>query len=124
MQRIRELLSRDFPAVRVAPCEAAIADLEIAPAHPAVGPLLVQVNPDEITFFIGNHTHCHFDVEEEEDDALEFLAALLGDRLVVWSGLLAGGVRERRPRRRPRLPWVREFLWSGPYRRDAADSRG
>jgi hypothetical protein len=111
--RVREFLSREFPGIDVIPCEDSLADLEILPEHPAVGSLLIQINPDELTFFIGSHTHCHFDADEE-DQALAFLGDLLRDRLVVWSGLLAGGVRERERRRRIWLPWIREFLWSGP----------
>ena len=119
LERVRQFLSVECPEISVQECVDDLADLEIPAAHPDVGPLLIQVDDDEITFFLGEHTHCHFDLDQEHD-AHVFLRAVLTDQIVIWSGLLAGGTRQERTRRRFRLPWVREFLWSGPYSRDAA----
>ena len=95
-------------------------------ADPRVGDVIVQVDDEEFTVFVGPHTHTHFMFDDEiadralrtqeaVDRLLAFLDQLFADQLVVWSVLgLAGGfypVRGARPR--PGI-LVRRFTWSGP----------
>jgi hypothetical protein len=66
------------------------------PAPSAViGDLEIHVDGDEITIYLGHHTHCHFslymadkDPDPEEkisEEAVKFLTDLLDDRVVIWS---------------------------------------
>jgi hypothetical protein len=118
-RRIREALQIEF-GLQVKTLPGAASTLEIPAAHERVGPLQIQIAPDEITVFVGP-AHCHFerfDGEPEEkhvEAALNFIRGVLGDRVVLWSCLGAGGAYSAERKSRFRLPWlVERFRWSGP----------
>jgi hypothetical protein len=118
-RQIRETLAAEFPELQV--IAGARSTLEIPAAHDRVGPLYVQINPEEITVFVGP-THCHFEHYDDEPEdkhiaqALELIRGVLSDRIVLWSCLGAAGAYDADRESRFRLPWlVRRFLWSGPF---------
>jgi hypothetical protein len=119
-QEIREALRTEFPHLQLLASQGSLGTLEIPAAHEAVGPLQIQIDPNEITVFVGP-THCHFEKFEESppsdhiEKALEFIRGVLTDNLVLWSCLGAGGAYPVRRKSRLRVPWpVRRYLWSGP----------
>lgn len=99
-------------------------------AHPGFGDLSITMDSEEITVFVGNITHCHFEYDASlaDDPArtvampealLRFLAELFSDRRVVWKafGPLVGGSYLRRDAEPVRSGLiVRRFVWSGPLR--------
>jgi hypothetical protein len=119
---IREFLEREFPAARVQESDAPMS-LEIEAAHPAVGPMHIQIDPDEITVFVGP-THCHFDLDDDAPEArsvqpaITFVREVLADRIVLWSSFGAAGAYARDESVGFRVPWpVKRLLWSGPIER-------
>jgi hypothetical protein len=113
--------------------------LRIPARCPEVGDLVIAFDNDEITVFLGNLTHCHFtpgaggnlEAPDREGEcvrvAVDFVRAVLHDRMVMWrypNG--AGGCYriEDEDNRMADTPLkgeeVASFLWSGPYRREGA----
>jgi hypothetical protein len=101
--------------------------------HPGVGDIFVSDERDEITIFLGNFTHMHFDAltisnEYESpddyaakisDEAIFFLEDVFADEIEFWgNGDGLGGCRTRR--RKPRgairrfLSPAPHYVWSGP----------
>ena len=78
--------------------------VRVEPRAPVVGPLEVVVD-EEVTVHIGDHTHSHIapylygqpnDPEamlQAAEAAVEFLADILRDRVVIWSRRIEGQVR-------------------------------
>ena len=78
--------------------------VRVEPLAVAVGPLEAVVD-DEVTIRIGDHTHSHIApylygqpsdpeaVLQAAEAAVEFLADILGDRVVIWSRRVDGQVR-------------------------------
>jgi hypothetical protein len=108
--------------------------LKIPARHPDVGDLLITLDDDEITVFVGNFTHRHFTPHEAaatyaestiEDcvrDALEYVRGILNDQWVLWMypGGAGGSYRlgaEADPTEDAPLPDepVLRYVWSGPY---------
>lgn len=119
-QQIRQALEREFPDLQVRMLAGATSTLEIPAAHERVGPLHIQIEPDEITVFVGP-THSHFEYDDEEPgekyiaEALEFIREVLSDRIILWSCLGAAGTYPAERASRFRLPWlIRRSSWSGP----------
>jgi hypothetical protein len=114
------------------PFDEAFSDrLEITvPGASPVGDLTVLSDADELTVYVGEHTHCHFSLYMYQDrspaeaidavveEAVGFLSDLLADRIVVWSrsvdGVPASGGTFRRDVAPERLePGAKAYLWSG-----------
>jgi len=107
-----------------------------------VGDLTILSDLEELTLYVGEHTHCHFSLYMHQDrspaDAIDavveetvgFLDDLLADRIVVWSRSVDGGVPEAggtfRRATAPELlePGATVFLWSGTPFIPAAARRG
>ena len=97
----------------------------------AVGDLTILSDLEELTLYVGEHTHCHFSLYMHQDhspaeaidavveEAVGFLADLLADRIVVWSRSVGGGVPAAggtfRRDTAPELlePGAKAYLWSG-----------
>lgn len=123
---IRDMLESEFASLAVAPLTHGGVGLEVAAANQDVGAMQIQIDPDEVTIFVGP-VHCHFSEDSEEPAAEHLRAAaryirdVLSDRVVLWSCLGAAGSYAADPPRRFRLPWlVRRFVWSGPLSRGSA----
>ena len=93
----------------------------------ALGGVEICDDGDELTVYLVNATHGHFRcyddklAQEEKEkqitsDVIEFLDALLNNRVVVWRFLngWAGGWRVLRPGEHPPGPSIvtQQFLWS------------
>ena len=108
--------------------------LRIPARHVDVGDLLITLDDEEITVFVGNFTHRHFTPHEGSAtyaattaencviDALEYISGILNDEWVLWSypGGAGGSYRlgrEDDPGADVPLPdgVVVRYLWSGPY---------
>ena len=99
------------------------------PARSAmIGDLEVYLDGDEITMYLGHHTHCHFslymldkDPDPEERisaEAVKFLTDLLDDRVVIWSQTVdgkprSGGSYYLGAKQILKSSGVDSFLWSG-----------
>jgi hypothetical protein len=90
--------------------------------------LEIQVDGDEITMYLGHHTHCHFslymvdtDPDPEEKisaEAVKLLTDLLDDRVVIWSQIVggkptSGGSYYLGEKQTLRPVGAESFLWSG-----------
>ena len=118
-EEVRELLASEFPELAIREADDG-GSIEVAAAHPDVGPLTAEFKPSEIRIFVGP-THSHFEVYEDSAPAntvgaaTDYIRAVLTDRMVLWSSLGAGGSYPKEPAARRRVPWpVRRFVWSGP----------
>ena|SRR5438309_5182531 len=96
-----------------------------------IGDLTILSDPEELTLYVGEHTHCHFSLYMHQDrspaaaidavveETVGFLDDLLADRIVVWSRSVGGGVPSAggtfRRDTAPDLlePGARAYLWSG-----------
>ena len=93
----------------------------------ALGGMEICDDGDEATVYLVNATHGHFTCYDEKltqgekekqitSDVIEFLEALLTDRVVIWRflGGWAGGWRVLRPDEQPPMPTLvrQQFLWS------------
>jgi hypothetical protein len=84
--------------------------------HPEVGDLVIQDDGDELTVYVGNFTHVHFD---NVDDTLAFLEDVFADRMEFFGSHLGGGGCRKRAGK-PRgvvskaLLGRRTYVWSGP----------
>jgi hypothetical protein len=99
------------------------------PARSAlVGDLQIYLDGDEITMYLGHHTHCHFSLYMAEGDpdpedktsaeAVKFLTDLLEDRVVIWSRTVAGkltsgGTHFLGAQQTLKSDGADSFLWSG-----------
>ena len=99
------------------------------PARSAlVGDLEIYLDGDEITMYLGHHTHCHFSLYMAEGDpdpeettsaeAVKFLTDLLEDRVVMWSRTVdgkptSGGSYYLGAEHTLRSSDADSFLWSG-----------
>jgi len=129
-QRLVEVLRTGALPV---PFEESFSDrlkVTIGGASP-VGDLTILSDLEELTLYVGEHTHCHFSLYMHQDrspaEAIEavveeivgFLDDLLADRIVVWSRSVAGGVPSAGGTfRRDTAPELLEhgakaYLWSG-----------
>jgi hypothetical protein len=97
----------------------------------AVGDLSILSDLEELTVYVGEHTHCHFSLSMHQDrspaeaidavvqETVGFLDDLLADRIVVWSRSVGGGVPSAggtfRRDTAPELlePGSKAHLWSG-----------
>lgn len=113
----------DVVSVRDDPQEFAVFPAK----HPEVGDLFVADDSDELTIYIGEITHGHFnvygdDLTEEEhaeaiaEDLVEFLVDLFDDKYFLYKGRWGDGwsraelVKDSDLKSR-RTRW---FMWSGP----------
>ena len=94
----------------------------------AVGNLQTLVDANEVTVYVGHHTHCHFSSYDGDgaaedlatcEQAVEYLEDVLGDRVVIWSVRRPDGQRGSGGTyslgRTPRFIEAGSdaFLWSG-----------
>jgi hypothetical protein len=97
------------------------ATYRIPAASSRIGDLIIECEEDEITVYVGHHTHCHFmgfvqdgsdrTAEEAVEQALDYIAGMLADKWVIWSGLIGGGTYHvHHP---PSLFAIKGHLWSG-----------
>ena len=115
-----------FPAVTADEQFTDRLEVTVAAAVPEVGPLRIMLDGDEITIFVGDWTHCHFSVfmsaagavTEVCTHALDFVADLLADRVVIWAYSENG--RRRRDGTYPlgapprwAIGGAAQILWSG-----------
>lgn len=107
--------------------------LKIPARHPEVGDLLITLDDDEITVFVGNFTHRHFtphegtatnaasSIEDCVRDAIEYVSGIVNDQWVLWAypGGAGGSYRigsEGDPSAdAPTDEDVIRYVWSGPY---------
>jgi hypothetical protein len=99
-------------------------------AHPGVGDLVIVDDGDELTIYIGDLTHRHFDnydegLEESErarrivEEVVAFLDDLFADRIEFFGSRFGGGGCRRRSET-PRgimsklFLGARTYVWSGP----------
>ena len=103
-----------------------------------VGELVIALDDDEISVFIGEFTHCHFtpgacgDLEgtdrvgEAVREAADFVRGVLADQWVLWrypnggGGCYLLGDEEDPMADVPLGEDAQCYLWSGPYSRGAA----
>jgi hypothetical protein len=93
-----------------------------------VGDLKIHLDGDEITMYLGRHTHCHFslymvakDPDPEERisaEAVRFLTDVLNDQVVIWSKTVDGKPGSGGSYRLDAEPRLKPsgadcFLWSG-----------
>ena len=115
------------------PFEEAFSDrleVTVPGASPAIGDVTVCSDSDELTVYVGEHTHCHFSLYMHQDrsaseaidavvqETVAFLSDLLADRIVVWSRSVAGVPSSGGTFRRDMAPSLLEpgakaYLWSG-----------
>lgn len=114
------------------PFEEAFSDrleVTIRGASPAIGDVTVYSDSDELTVYVGEHTHCHFSLYMHQDrptaeaadavvaETLAFLSDLFADRIVVWSrsdaGVPSGGTFHRDMEPELLEPGAKAYLWSG-----------
>ena len=103
--------------------------LEIRVPAPSkvMGDVVVSSDIDELTVYLGKHTHCHFSLIMYQDrppseaieivvhEAVDFLKDLLADQIVVWStgSGQQGGTFHRDAQPERLEPAARAYLWSG-----------
>ena len=98
--------------------------------HPEVGNIEVLDDGDELTVYLGNFTHLHFEGDDEgpseaqggekiAEEVAEFLEAVLADRIEFYGSSPGGG--GCRPRQEKKRGWLsrlllgrRTYVWSGP----------
>jgi hypothetical protein len=128
-QRLVEVLRAGALSV---PFEESFSDrleVTVRGASP-VGDLTILSDLEELTLYVGEHTHCNFSLYMHQDrspaeaidavveETVGFLDDLLADRIVVWSRS-GGGVPEAggtfRRDAAPELlkPGAKAYLWSG-----------
>ena len=123
----REVLNAAVPGLRLLVTESDPPVLEIPAVHPEIGPIVIELHPGEITVYVGRLTHSHFDPRIFENvsaaDALRdnmkavasWIAAVLSDRVILWSSGAAGGSYPTDSPQLMRVPKAaRRFVWSGP----------
>jgi hypothetical protein len=101
-------------------------------AQPGVGRILIYDDGDEATVCIENVTHGHFNRYDEKlseterdeavtEDVIDFLKALLGDRVLLYSSAdnrIGGWTRLDLTDGPIELsPSLQHFLWSRPYKK-------
>jgi hypothetical protein len=115
-------ISAPFDEISSSPLEIRVP----APSK-AIGDVVLSSDMDELTVYLGEHTHCHFSlymyddrpaseaIEKVVQETVAFLEDLLADQIVVWS--IESGQRGgtfRRDAQPQRLePAARAYLWSG-----------
>jgi hypothetical protein len=77
--------------------------------HPDVGDLVIRDDGDELTIYVGNFTHVHFD---SVDETLTFLDDVFADRMEFFGSHLGGGGCRHRTAKA--LLGTRTYVWSGP----------
>jgi hypothetical protein len=112
------------------PCREEVTDrLRITvPGRSVIGDLEIYLDGDEITMYLGHHTHCHFSlymVDKDPDpeemisaEAVKFLTDLLDDRVVIWSQTvdgkpMSGGSYYLGAKQTLKSSGADSFLWSG-----------
>jgi hypothetical protein len=132
LDRLSQLFLRKLrPALSGVPYREEVTDrLQITvPARSAlVGDLEIYLDGDEITMYLGHHTHCHFSLymaegtpdpeEKTSDEAVNFLTDLLEDRVVIWSQTVdgkpgSGGTYRLGATQTLKPSGADSFLWSG-----------
>jgi len=105
-------------------------EITIRGPSPAIGNVMVYSDSDELTVYVGEHTHCHFSLYMHRDrsnveaihavveETVAFLSDLLADRIVVWSKSVAGTPSFGGIFRRDMAPELlqagaKAYLWSG-----------
>jgi hypothetical protein len=119
------------PALSGVPYREEVTDrlrITVRAASAMVGDLEIHLDGDEITMYLGHHTHCHFSlymVEGEPDpeekisaEAVTFLRDLLDDRVVIWSQSVggkpsSGGSHYLGANQTLKSTGADSFLWSG-----------
>lgn len=102
--------------------------------HPAVGDLMIVDDGDEFTVFIGNITHCHFELDDElESPALaheqavntvvDYVEGILTEQIEFFGRGTYGGSRLRSGKPRGwlsrKLLGSTTYVWSGPINKDS-----
>jgi hypothetical protein len=64
------------------------ASIVVPAAHPGVGDLTIMDDGDELTVYVGDITHGHF---ESAAKVVEFLEWLFADRVLMWRVWTGGG---------------------------------
>jgi hypothetical protein len=82
-------------------------------AHPGVGDVTIMDDGDELTVYVGDITHGHF---ESTGKIVEFLEWLFADRVLMWKLWTGGGWRlEPSPvTSRKGFTLRRWYVWSRP----------
>ena len=101
--------------------------------HPDVGDLMIVDDGDEFTVFIGNITHCHFELDDELEPpaiaheqavrtVVDYVEAILTDQIEFYGGGTYGGSRPRSDKPRGWLSRMllgsTTYVWSGPIKQD------
>ncbi len=83
LKKLRERLAQ----LGVATEQRGDSELVVRAVHDEVGDVVVRIQQTEVTVSIGKHFHCHFDIDDNAtetwDDVSQFVADVVGDRIVM-----------------------------------------
>jgi hypothetical protein len=116
-------LSARFDSAKVEQDSEGEISVRFTAAHPAVGDVIAAVEGDEVTVYIGDITHGHFNRFDDEpergnviaaEEVAAFLTELFADRVLLWTGRIGGGWQMLDEGERAYQKGQHTYVWSGP----------